>query len=335
MGPPLLTATVAAVIAFLTVKISRVPMVQDFGVLLGIGIFALLVAGIVLPTSVIGARERRSPTTKDSGKGWVEKTVDRLGGPPRWAVLPLVVVAAVLPIVGLVSEKGSTIESDPINWANQSSTSIKNARTLERETGFATMHGVFVETNSASPNGVFTDQSGAFVFDLVQRSLGENPDLAEASSLATTVGWLAAVPGTTSLAPTGLDMLGAHQVALPSPQGLLVAQNGNAAQALFQVGPSSLEQRAAVLDDVEQAIVDPGRGGRLPTNAATTTGGLAVVGVGLLKNITANRTELTIVALLLGIAASPRPAEVNTLLDNAAKRCGVTPAQLATAAATG
>ena len=34
-------------------------------------------------------------------------------------------------------------------------------------------------------------------------------------------------------------------------------------------------------------------------NATATTGGLAVVGVGLLENITANRAELTIVALLL------------------------------------
>ena len=43
MGPPLLAATIAAVIAFMTVKISKVPMVQDFGVLLSIGIVALLV----------------------------------------------------------------------------------------------------------------------------------------------------------------------------------------------------------------------------------------------------------------------------------------------------
>ncbi|MEO5901505.1 MAG: MMPL family transporter, partial [Ilumatobacteraceae bacterium] len=240
MGPPLLVATVAAVIAFLTVKISRVPMVQDFGVLLAIGIVALLVAGIVLPTTVIGARERRSANNTRPGKGWVEKTVAGLGSLPRVVVLPLVVIAAALPIVGLMLEKGSTIESDPINWANQSSQSIKNARTLERETGFATTLGVFLETTAAPANGVFTDQSGAFVFGLVERSLAENPELAAASSLATTVGWLAEVPGTASLPPTGLDMLEAYQIAPPALQGLLVAQNGNAAQVLFQVGPSSL-----------------------------------------------------------------------------------------------
>ena len=155
--------------------------------------------------------------------------------------------------LGLIMETGSKIESDPINWANQSSTSIKNARILEKETGFATTLGVFVETKSAPANGVFTDQMGAFVFDLVDRSTNENPELAGASSLATTVGWLAEVPNTTSLPPTGLDMLEAYNVAPTALRGLLVADNGNATQVLFQVGPSSLEQRAAVLDKMHLA----------------------------------------------------------------------------------
>jgi hypothetical protein len=299
LGPALVAATVAAVIAFLTVKISKVPMVQDFGVLLSIGIVALLIAGIVLPTTVIGARERRSPTTKQPHLGWVEKVVDGLGALPRVAVLPLVLIAVGIPVLGLALEGGSKIESDPINWANQSSAAIKNARSLEHEVGFATTLGVFVETKNAAEQGVFTDQMGAFVVGLVERSLAANPELAEASSLATTVGWLAEVPGTTPLPPTGLDMLQAYRAAPAALQSLLVADHGNATQVLFQVGPSSLEQRAVVLDRVKGTIADPGTGALLPASSSATTGGLAVVGVGLLKNITANRAELTIVALLL------------------------------------
>jgi hydrophobe/amphiphile efflux-3 (HAE3) family protein len=298
LGAPLLTATAAAVIAFMTVQISKVPMVQDFGVLLSIGIVALLLAGIVVPTAVMGARERRSPTTRQPHEGWVEKTVSKLGSLPSGAVLPLVLIAVVLPVLGLALEGGSRIESDPVNWADQSSTSIRNARTLERETGFASTLGVFVQTSSAQANGVFTDQMGAFVFDLVQRSLDENVPLAEASSLASTVGWLAAVPGTTNLPPTGVDMLQAYGLAPPALQSLLVAEDGNAAQVLFQVGPSSLEERAVVLDNVEAAVADPGTGAALPAASTATTGGLAVVGVGLLENITANRAALTIVALI-------------------------------------
>jgi hydrophobe/amphiphile efflux-3 (HAE3) family protein len=300
MGPPLLAATVAAVIAFLTVKISKVPMVQDFGVLLSIGIVALLAAGIVIPLAVIGGRERRKPTTDAPKASWVEATVRRLGSLPRAAVLPLVVIAIGIPVLGLFLEGGSKIESDPINWANQSSVAIKNARTLEGETGFSSTLGVFVQADpTVASNGVFTDQMGAFQMDLVESQLGANKELAQASSLATTVGWLAEVPGSTALPPTGLDMLQAYQAAPASLQPTLIANDGNAAQVLFQVGPSSLEERSVVLQNVETAVAEPGAGAPLPLDATATTGGLAVVGVGLLENITANRAELTIVAVLL------------------------------------
>ncbi len=301
MGPPLLAATIAAVIAFLTVKISKVPMVQDFGVLLSIGIVALLIAGIVIPLAVIGGRERRKPSDDAPKPSWVEATVRRLGSLPRAAVLPLVIIAIGIPVLGLMLEGGTKIESDPINWANQDSAAIQNARTLERETGFSSTLGVFVQSDPAVPsNGVFTDQMGAFQMHLVESQLGANAELAQASSLATTVGWLAEVPGATPLPPTGLDMLQAYGVAPASLQSLLVADDGNAAQVLFQVGPSSLEERSVVLRNVESAIVDPGDDSALlPQKATATTGGLAVVGVGLLENITANRAELTIVAVLL------------------------------------
>lgn len=152
---------------------------------------------------------------------------------------------------------------------------------------------------ATASNGVFTDQMGAFQMDLVERSLGANVELAQASSLATTVGWLIEVPGATALPPTGLDMLQAFELAPAALQVSMVADDGNAAQVLFQVGPSSLEQRSVVLENVKAAITDPGDKALLPKGASATTGGLAVVGVGLLENITANRAELTIVALLL------------------------------------
>ena len=60
-----------------------------------------------------------------------------------------------------------------------------------------------------------------------------------------------------------------------------------------------MEQRSAVLDRVNASIADPGDSALLPRDATATTGGLAVVGVGLLDNITANRAQLTIVALIL------------------------------------
>jgi hypothetical protein len=300
LGPPMVVATVSAMIAFLAMRISRVPMIQDFGVLLATGIVMLLVTGIVVPLTVLGARERRSPTTHVRF-GATERILQWLGSLPRAAVLPLVAAAVVLPFVGVYLESRSEIESDPINWADQSTDTIRDARRLENEVDFATTLGIFLETSAADSNGIFTDELAAFTHDFVNDQLeAEKPTLVQASSLVSTVASLIEVPGTTSLAPTGADLLEAYTIAPPDIQRLLVADDGNAAQVLFQVGPSSLDERSGLVERIEMSIADPASGSSLlPSDASATPAGLATVGVGLYENLTSNRAALTIVSLLL------------------------------------
>lgn len=299
LGPPMVVATVSAVLAFLAMRISRVPMIRDFGILLAIGIVMLLITGIVVPFALLGARERRKPTTAVHS-GITERTLHWLGSLPSAAVVPLIIVAIVLPVIGLTLETDSPIESDPINWADQSTDTVKNARRLENDVQFATTLGIFIETTGNETNGIYTDQMAAFVHDFVARELESEPELlVKGSSLVTTVSYLIEVPGATDLPPTGTDMLEAYTLAPPDIQNLLVGDDGNAAQVLFQVGPSSLEERSELIDRLNASIADPGEDAALPSNATATPAGLATVGVGLLNNLTANRVQLTIVALLL------------------------------------
>lgn len=300
LGPPLATATVAAMIAFLSMRFSLVPMIQDFGLLLTIGIAAMLFVGIVVPTAVLGARERRRRTTAVPVSR-IDRVVSWLGSAPPAVVLPLVVVALVLPVIGLALEQDAEIESDPINWADQDSRSVVNARILEDETQYATTLGLFIETSG--DDGVFTDELGEFTHDFVGTAQAEHPQLAAASSLFTSVASLIDVPGATPLPPTGVDLVAAYEVAPPDLQEVLVGDDGNAAQVTFWVSPSSLDERAELIDELEVAIAQPADGqAGLPPNAAATPSGLARVGVGLLENLTANRLVLTLVALL-GVAA--------------------------------
>ncbi len=300
MGPPLVAATIAAVIAFLTVKISKVPMVQDFGVLLSIGIVALLVAGVVVPTTIIGARERRSPTTKEPVESWVEKTVDRLGSLPRVAVLPLVIIAIALPVLGLLLESGSKIESDPINWANQSSTSIKNARTLEKETGFATTLGVFVKTDSAAADERLHRSDGR-VRVRPRRAVDDREQGARRSIEPGDDGRLAGRGAEHDLVATHRSR---HAAGLQHRPACAARSAGRQRR---QRHPGAVPGRAVIArrarPGARQGASRHRRsrddGGLLPAKASATTGGLAVVGVGLLENITANRAQLTIAALLL------------------------------------
>ena len=300
LAPWLVVATVTAAVAFLTMLVSRVPMVRDFGVLLAIGIVALLVAGYVLPMALLGFRERRWPTETAADSPRIEAVVSWFGSAPGWVVIPFLVLAVCIPVVGVALEGRVEIESDPINWANPDTDTIRNARTLEAETGFATTLGVFVEVEGEGSGRIFTDELSAFVHDFTLEQLAAEPDLAAASSLVTTVSFLIAVPDATLLPPRGIDVLRTYEQAPPDIQQLLVADDGNAAQINLRVGPSSLEDRAELIERLEAAITaPPGDRAFLPADASATPAGLAVVGVGLLENITANRAALTYLAIAL------------------------------------
>ena len=102
--------------------------------------------------------------------------------------------------------------------------------------------------------------------------------------------------GVTQLPPTGEDLRQAYEVAPPEIQEATVADDGKAANLTFQVGPSSLEQRKVIVDDI-RVQVSPDGALAPPPGITATPAGLAVVGVGLLENLTDNRALLTWIAL--------------------------------------
>ena len=54
LAPPMIAATFTGVAAFVALRISKVPMIRDFGVLLGVGIVMVVIVGIVVPCIGVG-----------------------------------------------------------------------------------------------------------------------------------------------------------------------------------------------------------------------------------------------------------------------------------------
>jgi hydrophobe/amphiphile efflux-3 (HAE3) family protein len=296
IGPALTVATVAAVIACLALLASKVPMIRDFGVLLAVGIVLLFAAAVVVPVAVLSMRERRSPTTEYHHQRVVEKGMVELSRLPTVLAIPMVVLAVGLLALGLTLEDKTPIQTDPQKWVDQSSQTVKDVEKLADQTATSTELGVFVQ----APD-VFTDDVGRFVTDLGVQEVAAYPDtLITASSLPTTVFYLMQVPGATDLPPTGEDLRQAFDVAPPEIQEALVAQDGTAANLTYRVGPSSLEDRKVIVDDIRTETA-PGGSLEPPAQVSATPAGLAVVGVGLLQSLTENRLLLTIIALV-GVA---------------------------------
>ena len=296
LGPALLVVTFDAIFAFLALRFAKVPMIRDFGLLLAVGIAAICICSIVLPLAALGIREYRSPTKgKDFSHGNLAKLVVWLGALPRAAAVPLAVASVLIFVGGVVVEDKLDIQSDPEEWVNQDTQVIRDIDRLKAETGSSAELGIFVESDE-----VFSDDTVRFVTEFANEQLAERPDeLLTASSIVTTVAFLLDVPGTTPLPPTGEDVRRAYEVAPPDIQRALVNPDGGALNLVFRTGPGSLDERAVYTNEIRDQLEagETAGGVVIPEGVRATPSGLAVVGVGLLENIEANRILLTYLAV--------------------------------------
>lgn len=305
LSPALIVATIAGVVAFLALLISQVPMLRDFGVMLAIGIVVLVVVGIVLPTSILGIREWTARTAERK-ESIVEKIVVKLGSLPSAAAVPLLVASVVLFIGGALFESNMRIESDPVRWVDQDSQAVADIATLEEATGFSSTLGVLIEANN-----VLTDEIAEFINDFTL-SIEERDDVVSTSSLTNTIAKVIAVPGATPIAPTGADLQAAADVLPPDIEAALLSADRTATQVNLRLAPATLEERAVLVRDLEAELAERIAALDLPADSVLLQGlddgqdpiravpsGLAVVGVGLLENLAANRANLTYLGLAL------------------------------------
>lgn len=292
LGPPLVVAAVAAAIAFICMQISAVPMVRDFGVMLAMGIVILLVAALTVTIAALGLREHRKPSRPQasSGRTFTERLVVRLGALPQVAVVPLIVLAIGLFAFGILAEDAFEIETDPQRWVDQDTQVIHDLALVEERTGSTSELGIYIEADD-----VFAPEVVDFTTELAVDQLDRHPDgLLTASSIYTTTYYIMDVPGAEPLLPTAEDVELAFSVAPDDVRLSTVADEREAGNLIFRVGPGSLEDLKVIVDELEgelEGTLAP------PPDTRATPSGLAVVGVGLLENVEANRTVLTYAAL--------------------------------------
>ncbi|HEV8206659.1 MAG TPA: MMPL family transporter [Acidimicrobiia bacterium] len=287
--PALLVVTFDAIFAFAALRFAKVPMLRQFGLLLAVGIAVICLCSIVAPLAALGIREYKSPTKgKDFRTGPLGRLVVWLGALPGGVAIPLTVIAVIVFAGGIVTEGQLELQTDPIKWVNQDSQVIHDLHTLDRETGSSSELGMFVQSKD-----VFDDKTVGFMDSFTTEELAKHPDtLLTAAGIVTTVSEITNdVPGGSHVAPTGEEVRAADGVAPEGIKKSTVSSNGDALNLVFRTGPSELQRRAEVVREI-RSTTNP------PAGVSATPSGLAVVGVGLLDNLEANRVLLTYLAIL-------------------------------------
>lgn len=286
--PALLVVTFDAVFAFAALRFAKVPMIRDFGLLLAVGIAVICLGSIVIPLAILGIREFKSPTKgKDFREGFLGRLVVKLGALPAWVAVPLIVISVAVFVGGITVEDELVLQTDPIQWVNQDSQSIKDLHEVEDEVGSSSEFGLY-----ATADDVFSDEFVAFAHSFTRDTLTKYPDrLLTGSSIETAIGDLIEVPGASDIAPTGEDVRAAFEAAPVDLQVSSANADHTAFNIVFRTGPGSLEERAPMVREIRE-------GTQPPDGIRAKPAGLAVIGVGLLDNLEANRILLTYLAIV-------------------------------------
>jgi hydrophobe/amphiphile efflux-3 (HAE3) family protein len=288
MAPPLLVSMVAAVAGVLAMRLSVVPMIRDFGVMLAVGVVMLVTAAVVVVPALLLRRERRRPTSPDRRRpvtGALERGVRRMAGVPARAVVPLVAVALGVAAAGLLVEGRIPIETDAERWVDQSGPAVRGLDALRAVTGFSGDVGLMVEAPDVTDDAVV-----AWMHRFARTELARHPALVRAGSIAEVAFAVHGAP------PTGSDADALLAVAPADVRASLVSADRTRANLAFPIGRVSLGEQEELLDALQADLA-----GDLapPPGVRATPAGLAVLAIELVNGLEASRRTLSLVALAL------------------------------------
>ena len=303
LGPALLVVTFDAIFAFAALRFAKVPMIRDFGLLLCIGIAVICLCSIIWPLAILGIREYKSPTTgRDFRQGKLGQLVVWLGSLPVGLAPALIIASTLIFAGGIAVESKLVLQTDPVQWVNQESQNRKDVATLEERTGASSELGVYI--TAKTEDQLYTDKTMQWLDSFTDESLDIYPEtLLVASSVLTPLSDLVAVPGTSNVVPSGKLVRASHDAAPRSIQDFTTSRVSPALNLLLVTRPADLEERAVMVADMRLRLAGEGpNASKPPAGVTATPSGLAVVGVGLLENLEANRVFLTYLAIFFVFA---------------------------------
>jgi len=286
MAPPLLVSMLAAMFGFLALRWSKVPMIQEFGSMLAVGVVLLVVAGITLPLMLLFLAERRHPLAhRRRGRDVVERSVRRLTSLPGAWVVPVVLVGLLIAGAGMVVEGRMPIQTEPERWVSQTGPAVRELTELRDATKFSDELDLLIEAPDVTSTEV-----AAWMERFGRVEVSRHPALVRATSMPAMATAVHGGP------PTASDLQALIPIAPPDIASTVVSPDHTKAALIFPVGDISLADRDEVIQQLRADLA-----GELapPPGTRVTPTGLAVIGQELVRNMEANRQTLSLAALAL------------------------------------
>jgi len=294
IGPAVGIALVAGCLGFSALLFSPIPMIQDFGLTLIIGVICAYIVAVFPLMAILdwhdrrnnktSARENRKETTIPvENTGFVEKGLRRLA---PWVLKnPYIIVpfAVLLTIGGLIVDSRIETVTDDSVFISQDIPEVKSFRTLEAVTGGVMSFNVLVEDDDVTdPNTL------AWMLGLEDRILVELPeDVTGVESIAKLIQHNN--DGNLPSDATGVKDILAR---MPEPmQENLISEDHSAGNIIVTIAPMDDNHMEEVRDKLVSIVTGEPQG----TEAVLT--GFPVIRLKLVDAVTSGRNQMTTIGI--------------------------------------
>jgi len=187
MFPSVGIALLATVIGFITLYISEVPMIRDFGVALTVGIVFSYLVAIFLLHSIIYRSDKRAPIAKlrkesTEASGRIERSLLRVGKLAINQTLWIFIVAVIFAVAGGVVDHWLPKNTDYEDLMPQNITELREVRELRQIVGSGGDIRLLIEADDVTSPEVLSWLKG-----YEDEALALHPELILANSPATLV----------------------------------------------------------------------------------------------------------------------------------------------------
>jgi hypothetical protein len=246
------------------------------------------VCSIIGPLAFLGIREFKSPTTGvDFSHGRLARLTAWMGSVPAKAAIPFAIAAIAILAGGLAVESHIQLQTDPLQWIDPGSQTVKDVNALKAGTG--TDNEVAAAIHTANP---WSDQTVAYVSAFSNDQVKAFPaQLFPAAGMVNLVDEFISLPGTTEVPPLGSEVKQVYGLTPPDIQRATVANNGADLGVIFRSKTSTVGDLKPVVDHLQNDL-------HPPAGITVEPGGIAVVGVGFLDNLAKSRTLLTYLSII-------------------------------------
>jgi len=152
MGPAVGTALIVMVFAFLTMFLSKAPMMQQFGLTLAIGVVAVYIVELILMFSFLCILDRKNIVLEDkhSKESFISKLLKNYALFVTKHAKIIVFIGVVLAGLGFYVEHKIPVETDLLKMIPQKMTALKDTKYLQKQVGSTTFLTYLVESDDVT-----------------------------------------------------------------------------------------------------------------------------------------------------------------------------------------